>query len=47
VIRARFKLFRKVKAITAEAKWSGKFLSAFPIVALIGINVPSPTTTTT
>jgi len=33
VIRARFRLFRRVKAITAEAKWSGKFLSAFPIVA--------------
>ena len=31
VIRARFKLFRRVKAITAEAKWSGMFLSAFPI----------------
>jgi tight adherence protein B len=28
VIRSRFKLFRRVKAITAEAKWSGKFLSA-------------------
>jgi tight adherence protein B len=42
VIRARFKLFRKVKAITAEAKWSGNFLSAFPILALIGINVMQP-----
>lgn len=42
VIRARFKLFRRVKAITAEAKWSGKFLSAFPIVALIMINVIQP-----
>lgn len=43
VIRARFRLFRRVKAITAEAKWSGKFLSAFPIVALIVINVGDPT----
>ncbi len=43
VIRARFKLFRRVKAITAEAKWSGMFLSAFPILALIGINVAQPT----
>ncbi len=34
VVRARFKLFRKVNAITAEAKWSGKFLSGFPIVAM-------------
>ncbi|WP_204362815.1 type II secretion system F family protein [Litorivita pollutaquae] len=42
VIRARFRLFRRVKAITAEAKWSGKFLSAFPIVALIAINILDP-----
>ena len=42
VIRSRFKLFRRVKAITAEAKWSGMFLSAFPIMALIGINVAQP-----
>ena len=42
VIRARFKLFRKVKAITAEARWSGVFLSAFPILALVGINVAKP-----
>ena len=42
VIRARFKLFRRVKAITAEAKWSGMFLSAFPIVALLMILVIKP-----
>ncbi len=42
VIRARFRLFRRVKAITAEAKWSGKFLSAFPLGALIVINVGDP-----
>ena len=42
VIRARFKLFRRVKAITAEAKWSGMFLSGFPIGALILINVVQP-----
>lgn len=42
VIRARFKLFRRVKAITAEAKWSGMFLSGFPVAALIGINVIQP-----
>ena len=42
VIRSRFRLFRRVKAITAEAKWSGKFLSAFPIIALIVINVGDP-----
>ncbi len=42
VIRARFKLFRRVRAITAEAKWSGMFLSAFPIGALIMINMLEP-----
>jgi len=42
VIRSRFKLFRRVKAITAEAKWSGMFLSAFPVLALIGINLAQP-----
>ena len=42
VIRARFKLFRRVKAITAEAKWSGMFLSAFPIGALVMILTLKP-----
>jgi len=42
VIRSRFRLFRRVKAITAEAKWSGKFLSGFPILALIGIQLIKP-----
>ncbi|ASP23037.1 type II secretion system (T2SS), protein F [Antarctobacter heliothermus] len=42
VIRARFRLFRRVKAITAEAQWSGKFLSGFPIGALIFIQVAKP-----
>lgn len=42
VIRARFKLFRRVKAITAEAKWSGMFLSAFPIGALVMILMVKP-----
>ncbi|MGR3550023.1 type II secretion system F family protein [Pseudooceanicola sp.] len=42
VIRARFRLFRRVKAITAEAQWSGMFLSGFPIAALIVINVMDP-----
>jgi tight adherence protein B len=42
VVRARFKLFRRVRAITAEAKWSGMFLSGFPIVALVMINVVQP-----
>lgn len=42
VIRSRFKLFRRVNAITAEAKWSGKFLSGFPLLALVGINLAQP-----
>ena len=31
--RARIQLQRKVRAMTAEAVWSGRFLSAFPILA--------------
>ena len=42
VIRARFRLFRRVNAITAEAKWSGKFLSAFPLICLVVIMVNDP-----
>ena len=42
VIRSRFKLFRKVKAITAEARWSGWFLSIFPVVALLAVQVVQP-----
>jgi len=43
VIRSRFKLFRKVKAITAEARWSGWFLSIFPVLALLMVQVVQPT----
>ncbi|MCA0870911.1 type II secretion system F family protein [Seohaeicola saemankumensis] len=42
VIRARFRLFRRVKAITAEAQWSGKFLSAFPLLCLVAILAKDP-----
>ncbi len=42
VIRARFRLFRRVKAITAEAQWSGKFLSGFPLFCLVAIQVQDP-----
>ena len=42
VIRARFRLFRRVKAITAEAQWSGKFLSGFPLGCLAVIQVTDP-----
>ncbi|MBK5945354.1 pilus assembly protein TadB [Rhodobacter veldkampii DSM 11550] len=42
VIRARFRLFRRVKAITADAKWSGNFLSAFPLMVLVIIQLTKP-----
>ncbi|QIE57222.1 type II secretion system F family protein [Pikeienuella piscinae] len=42
VVRARFKLFRKVAAITAEARWSGWFLSIFPIIALLLVQIVQP-----
>lgn len=42
VIRSRFRLFRRVRAITAEAKWSSNFLSGFPILATVGINMADP-----
>ena len=42
VIRARFKLFRKIRAITAEARWSGWFLSLFPIAALVLVQLVKP-----
>ncbi len=41
IARGRQQLQRKVRSITAEAKWSGRFLSAFPVVvavALLAIN---------
>jgi len=42
VIRSRFRLFRRVKAITAEAQWSGKFLSGFPLFCLVAIQLTQP-----
>lgn len=42
VIRSRFRLFRRVKAITAESKWSGMFLSAFPVIVILVISVMKP-----
>lgn len=42
VIRARFRLFRRVRAITAEPKWSGVFLSAFPLAVLLIIQILDP-----
>ena len=42
VIRSRFRLFRRVRAITAEPKWSGMFLSGFPIGVLVVIQIVAP-----
>lgn len=42
VIRARFRLFRRVRAITAEPKWSGMFLSGFPLAVLLVIQIVAP-----
>ncbi len=42
VIRARFRLMRRVSAITAEPRWSGIFLSAFPLVILAIIQIIAP-----
>ncbi|MFC3057778.1 type II secretion system F family protein [Paenirhodobacter populi] len=42
VIRARFRLLRRVSAITAEPRWSGIFLSAFPLVVLLIIQIVAP-----
>lgn len=42
MIRSRFRLFRRVRAITSEAKWSGNFLSGFPLLALVMINLIQP-----
>jgi len=42
VIRSRFKLFRRVQAITSEARFSGKFLSGMPLVVLVGNLIMRP-----
>jgi tight adherence protein B len=42
IIRARFQLFRKVKALTAEGRFSAYFLSAFPIVMIVAMNARQP-----
>ena len=42
VVRLRYRLFRRVAAITSEARFSGWFLSFFPLVALAAINLLDP-----
>ncbi|WP_102225772.1 type II secretion system F family protein [Acidimangrovimonas sediminis] len=40
--RERIQLRRKIDAMTSEAKWSGRFLSFFPIAAVVGIMLINP-----
>jgi tight adherence protein B len=42
IIRSRFQLFRKVRALTAEGRFSAYFLSAFPAVVIIAMNALQP-----
>jgi tight adherence protein B len=42
IIRSRFQLFRKVKALTAEGRFSAYFLSAFPVVMIFAMNALQP-----
>jgi len=42
IIRSRFQLFRKVKALTAEGRFSAYFLSAFPLVMIVAMNLMQP-----
>lgn len=42
VIRERFRMFRKVKAVTAEGRMSAWLLSSFPFLIAIGIKMVKP-----
>jgi tight adherence protein B len=42
VIRDRFHMFSKIRAITAEGRWSSWFLSLFPIVMVVAVQVVKP-----
>jgi len=42
IIRSRFQLFRKVRALTAEGRFSAYFLSLFPVVMIIAMNALQP-----
>src|SRR5262245_61426617 len=42
VIRGRFRMFRKVKALTAEGRFSAWFLSLFPFVLIFVIQLIKP-----
>jgi tight adherence protein B len=42
IIRSRFQLFRKIKALTAEGRFSAYFLSGFPVAMIFAMNVLQP-----
>lgn len=42
VIRERFRMFRKVRAITAEGRFSAWFLAGFPVVLIFAIQMVKP-----
>jgi tight adherence protein B len=42
VIRDRYRMFRKVKALTVEGRFSAWFLSLFPVVIIFGIQAVKP-----
>ncbi len=42
IVRSRFQMFRKVNAITAEGRWSGWFLSLFPIILIFVVRATQP-----
>lgn len=42
VVRSRFNMFRKINAITAEARWSGWFLSVFPVAMIFVVQTVRP-----
>lgn len=42
IIRSRFQLFRKVKALTAEGRFSAWFLSGFPLAMIVAMNTLQP-----
>lgn len=42
IIRARFQLFRKVRALTAEGRFSAYFLSSFPVGMIFAMNALQP-----
>jgi len=42
IIRGRFRLMRKVKALTVEGRFSAWFLSAFPVLMIFIMNSINP-----